>query len=187
MNATEALLQRVSSSKLVDPAPDGPQREIIFSAALRAADHGRLRPWRFLVIEGHGRERLGELFAQVAAEQEPTLSPVALERERQKPLRAPMIVVVVARCEEHPKVPVIEQVISAGAAAQNMITAAYALGLGAIWRTGPLAYDRRIRSGLGLNEPEQIVGFVYIGTPAVPTGAPPAVSHRDFFSPWPAL
>lgn len=187
MKATEALLQRVSSGKLVDPAPDERQREIIFGAALRAADHGRLRPWRFLVIEGQGRERLGELFAQVAAQRDSDLAPAAVERERQKPLRAPMIIVVVARCEEHPKVPAIEQIISAGAAAQNIMTAAYALGLGAIWRTGDLAYDGLIRSGLGLGEPERIVGFVYIGTPGAPMGLPPAINNLDFFSSWPGL
>lgn len=187
MKAIEALLQRVSASKLIDPPPNQAEREIIFKAALRAADHGRLRPWRFLVIEGLGRERLGELFAQVAAEDDPALSQLALDRVRQKPLRAPMIVVVIARCETHPKVPLIEQIISAGAAAQNMITAAYALGLGAIWRTGDLAYDERITDGLGLRKLEQIVGFVYLGTPGVPMDVAPAVNYQDFFDQWPPV
>jgi len=187
MKAIEALLQRVSVSKLIDPPPNQAEREIIFKAALRAADHGRLRPWRFLVIEGLGRERLGELFAQVAAEDDPALSQLALDRVRQKPLRAPMIVVVIACCETHPKVPLIEQIISAGAAAQNMITAAYALGLGAIWRTGDLAYDERITDGLGLRKLEQIVGFVYLGTPGVPMDVAPAVNYQDFFGQWPPV
>lgn len=185
MKAIEALLQRVSASKLVDPAPSQVERETIFKAALRAADHGRLHPWRFLLIEGLGRERLGELFARVAAEDDPSLSQLALDRVRQKPLRAPMIVVVIARCETHPKVPLIEQIISAGAAAQNMITAAYAMGLGAIWRTGDLAYDERIKQELGLSGQEQIVGFIYLGTPGVPMDAAPAVNYQDFFSQWP--
>jgi nitroreductase len=186
MQALDALLQRVSASKLIDPAPDQQQREMIFSAALRAADHGRLRPWRFLVIEAEARNELGELFERVATEDDASLTPAARERFRNMPLRAPMIVVVIAKCTPHPKVPEIELLISAGAAAQNMITAAYALGIGAIWRTGELAYHLRVRDGLGLTEDERIVGYLYLGTPGVTMEPAPLVDYHDFFSAWPA-
>lgn len=185
MKALDALLQRVSATKLIDPAPDQSTREMIFSAALRAADHGRLQPWRFLVIEADARNKLGELFEQVAAADDPDLTPAARERFRAMPLRAPMIVVVVAKCLPHPKVPEIELVISAGAAAQNMITAAYALGVGAIWRTGELAYHPQVREGLGLQEHEQIVGYLYMGTPGVAMEPAPLLDYREFFSEWP--
>lgn len=185
MNALDALLQRVSASKLTDPAPDQAQREFIFNAALRAADHGRLRPWRFLIIEGNGRLQLGQLFAEVAAADDPNLSDEALQRYRSLPLRAPLVLVVIARCESHPKVPDVEQILSAGAAAQNMITATYALGLGAIWRTGDVAYHPKIKQGLGLIDSERIIGYLYLGTPSAPLGAAPRLNYLDFFAQWP--
>jgi nitroreductase len=185
MNALDALLQRVSVSKLTEPAPAQSQREAIFGAALRAADHGRLRPWRFLVIEGDAREQLGALYATAGLENNPATPAEALERARQLPLRAPLIVVVIASCVEHPKVPEIEQVISAGAAAQNMITAAYALGVGAIWRTGEFAYHPSVGRGLGLAPHEKIVGYLYLGTPVGAMGEVPKLLLKDFFSTWP--
>lgn len=184
MNALDALLQRVSVSKLVEPAPDQAQREYIFRSALRAADHGRLCPWRFLTIEGDARQQLGELFARVAEADNPEISPSVLERFHTMTLRAPLLVVVIARCVEHAKVPEIEQILSAGAAAQNMITAAFALGLGAIWRTGEMAYHPAVKAELGLTENEQIVGYLYFGTPGVAESAPPVTDYRDFFMPW---
>lgn len=185
MNALDALLQRVSVSKLTEPAPTQPQREAIFSAALRAADHGRLRPWRFLLIEGQARDELGALYAAAGLEDDPAVSAETLDRYRQMPLRAPLIVVVIASCVEHPKVPEIEQIISAGAAAQNMITAAYALGLGAIWRTGEFAYHPSVARGLGLAQHEKIVGYLYFGTPASAMGKALALDSSEFFSRWP--
>lgn len=185
MDALDALLQRSSASKLTEPAPDQRQREKIFGAALRAADHGRLRPWRFLVIEGNARHKLGELYAKVAVDDDASLLPAAVDRIRNMPLRAPLVVVVVARCEKHPKVPEIELKMSAAAAAQNMITAAYALGLGAIWRTGEFAYHPRVRHGLGLAEHEHIVGYIYLGALQVPLEPAPPINQQDFFSVWP--
>ena len=124
MDALDALLNRVSVPRLVEPAPNAAQRELLFRAALRAPDHGQLRPWRFLTIEGAARERMGELFAealQVADAQAPA---EALSKARGMPLRAPLLVVVIARVQEHPKVPASEQVIAAGCAAHGMLLAA---------------------------------------------------------------
>ncbi len=187
MNAIEALCHRVSSGRLVAPGPDSEQRKVIFSAALRAADHGRLRPWRFLSVEGEGLNTLGELFAEVAKEDDPQISDSALDRFRNMPLRAPLIVVVIASCQSHPKVPELEQQYSAAAAAQNMLTAAFALGLGAVWRTGDMAYHPRVKKQLGLGEREHLVGFLYIGTREAPVSEPPSANCEDFFTPWPPL
>jgi nitroreductase len=186
MDALDALHKRVSVSKLVEPAPNDAQRDAIFKAALRAADHGRLCPWRFLVIEGVGLTQLGELFCEAALSDDPALVPEICDSYRKMPLRAPMIVVVIARCQPNPKVPDIEQVISAGAAAQNMITAAYAMGLGAVWKTGAMAYHPRVIQGLGLGTGESIVGYLYMGTPISPMGAASARPLEDFFARWPA-
>lgn len=187
MNALEALHNRVSQARLTAPGPDSTQRKAMFAAALRAADHGRLRPWRFLLIENEGLKTLGDLFVEAARADDPQISESALARFQAMPLRAPLIVAVIASCQEHPKVPEIEQQYSAAAAAQNMITAAFALGLGAVWRTGDMAYHPHVRKGLGLGEREHLVGFLYIGTPETPAGKPPSVNSEDFFASWPSL
>jgi nitroreductase len=188
MDAITALHQRVSQSKLMAPAPDDAQLESLIRAATRAADHGHLQPWRFLVIKDAGLKKLGELFAQVAAAKKTDITPAELDRFKSMPLRAPMIIVAIAKCQAHPKVPQVEQLIAAGAAAQNLINASFALGLGAIWRTGEMAYDPDIQQALGLinNETlsEQIVGFIYIGTAVNSATAPREINPKDFFTQW---
>lgn len=185
MDALTALHQRVSIARLTEPAPTQDQCNDLIKAALRAADHGNLQPWRFLFIQGDGLTQLGELFTRVSQANNPALTDTELERFKAMPKRAPMIIVSIAVCQDHPKVPQIEQLLSAGAATQNLITAAYAMGLGAVWRTGDLAYDRQIMTALGLGQQEQIVGFIYIGSPSAAVGTPKAVSVEDFFSEWP--
>lgn len=166
------------------PAPDTASRQIIFSAALRAADHGNLRPWRFLVLEGEALRRLGEVFAAAALRDEPELSEAQLERYRNMPLRAPLMVVAIARAIDHPKVPVVEQVVATGAAVQNMITAAFALGVGAYWRTGPMAYHDDVLKALGLAEGESLIGYLYLGTPAGKLKPVPELEVSDYFLEW---
>lgn len=188
MDAITALQQRVSASKLIAPAPDAAQLEQLFRAATRAADHGNLHPWRFLIIEGEGLVQLGELFARVAASKKVGIAQSELERCKSMTQRAPMIIVVIAQCQDHPKIPQIEQLISAGAAAQNILNASFALGLGAIWRTGDMSYDSDVKQALGLVTTselnEEIVGFLYIGTPAVPVHSPRELTINRFFSKW---
>ena len=114
MDALQLLLRRNSSPKLTEPAPSSADLETMFQAALRAPDHARLRPWRFLVIEGEARHRLGDLIVDVMG-----LEGEKAQQAKAKPLRAPMIVVVAAKFSEHPKVPEIEQYLSAGCAAHK--------------------------------------------------------------------
>lgn len=185
MDALAALHQRVSITKLTEPAPDKAQLNQLFKAALRAADHGNMRPWRFLVIEGAHLKALGELFARVAQFNKPEITEPELDRFKSMPLRAPMIIGCIAKTQENPKVPHVEQIIAAGAATQNLITAAFALGLGAVWRTGDMAYDPQVKEALGLSPSEELVGYVYIGTPAVPVHLPREQNPEEFFSYWP--
>lgn len=184
MDALDALLNRVSVPRLREPAPDAAQRELLFRAALRAPDHGQLRPWRFLTIEGAGRERLGELFASALAAGAAQVRPEALSKARAMPLRAPLLVVVIARPQAHPKIPRQEQLLSAACAAHGILLAAHALGLGAMWRTGELAYDARVAEGLGLSGEERIVGFLYLGTPERELRTPAQLQLADFVSAW---
>lgn len=184
MDAIQALTERKSISKLTTPAPSQEQCQILIKAALRAADHGNLKPWRFLIIEGAALNALGELFVNVAAKKDPQLSEPQRDRLQKMPLRAPLIMVVIAKCQEHPKVPVNEQLLSAGAAAQNIITAAYAMGLGAMWRTGDMAYDSLVMDALGLQQGEVVIGFIYLGTPVNPPVSSVNANPDDFFSRW---
>ncbi len=162
MEALEAILTRNSAPRLTGDVPKE-AIESILKAGLRAPDHAQLRPWKILVIEGAARERLGELFARAKLTEDPSQTSEALAKLKGKPLRAPVIFVVAASLSEHPKVPQIEQYLSAGAVVQNMSHAAHALGLGAMWRTGGMAYNRTVHDGLGLGETDHIVGFLYVG------------------------
>lgn len=182
MDAIEALMGRVSPAQLAEPGPDPAQLRILLAAAARAPDHGRMQPWRFVLIAGEARVRLGEVMAQSLKRREPDAPPGKLDAERKKPLRAPLVVVVAAAVQENPKVPDIEQVIAAGAAAQNMLVAAHALGLGGFWRTGATAYDPEVKRALGLAGHDAIVGFIYLGNVGLPGKATPtdtaAVTRR---------
>ena len=124
MDAVEALTTRASAVKLAEPAPSDHVLATALRAGARAPDHGLLRPWKFVLIHGAARSRLGEVFAKALKRREPDVSETALEREEQKALRAPLIIVVVAKVQpKHPMIPEIEQVISAGTAAQNKLSA----------------------------------------------------------------
>ena len=184
MDALEALTTRASPLSLTDPAPDRAALDAMLRAAVRAPDHGRLHPWRFVVISGDARSRLGDVLAAALKAREPNAPEAAITKERAKPLRAPLIVVVAARLREHKNVPAVEQIIAAGAAAQNILVAAHALGYGGFWRTGPAAYDSDVKAALGLEAPDSIVGFLYLGTPAVaaPPVTPPDLG--EFVTEW---
>jgi nitroreductase len=166
MQAIDALLSRRSARALSEPAPDAGALELIFSSATRAPDHGRLRPWRFVMVRGAARARFGELLAEHLRRTHAGLGAEALQRERDKAFRAPLIVVVAARCNPAVKIPVIEQTLSAGAAAHAMMLAAFALGFNAMWKTGGAAYDAAVKTALGLESTDAIAGFLYIGTEA---------------------
>lgn len=186
MDTLTALTSRVSIGRLVAPAPAGAVLDSLFRAALRAPDHGGLKPWRFLVVEGEARVRLGALMAEAAQADHPDIAEDKLEKARKNPLRAPMLIVAVANVVENPKVPAVEQILSVGAAVQNLMLAAHDQGYGAMWRTGDLAYSRRFMSGLGLADNERIVAFVYIGTPENAARVPQAPELADHVRRWPA-
>lgn len=184
MEALDVLLNRVSVPRLLDPAPDAAQREALFAAALRAPDHGQLRPWRFLTVEGAAREQMGELLAEAVQLQGGEVTQAALDKARAMPLRAPLVVVVVARLQEHFKVPKSEQLLAAGCAAHGILLAAYAQGIGAVWRTGELSYSAHVAKGLGLGEGEEIIAFLYLGTPQNEPRVAPQVDTAEFVSAW---
>jgi nitroreductase len=164
MQAIDLLLPRRSAKSLTEPAPDEGALELLFASAARAPDHGRLRPWRFVVIRGAARERFGAMLAAQLQRVRPLSTPETLERERHKAFRAPLIIAVGAVKDAHASVPMIEQVLCAGAAAQNILLAAYALGFNGVWKTGAAAYDETIKRDLGFEPADALVGYLYIGT-----------------------
>lgn len=180
------LQQRQSCKKLIAPAPSESELAELFKAASRAPDHALLRPWRFLVIQGEGLERLGDVFAEALKHNNPDSPQMRLDEIKQKALRAPMIIVVVSVVEENIKVPELEQHITAGCAALNILLAANALGYGGIWRTGAMAEDAYIKNALGLQANESLIGYLYMGTEA--EQEKPAAVHdlENKVAHWPA-
>ena len=175
MDALELLLNRRSASRLADPAPAGDALDNIIRAGMRAPDHGTLQPWRFVIVEGEGRTRLSDLLHQSALKA--GMDEKGIEKAKKAPFRAPMIIVVLAWCDTQTKVPRWEQVVSAGCAVQAMQMAALAQGFNGIWRTGLWATQDDVRQAFGCREQDQIVGFLYLGTPqlkASTTFIPPA-------------
>lgn len=165
MDALSALHTRYSVGKVSGIAPDDGVINNLFRAALRAPDHGQLRPWRFLRIEGASLQRLADLFAAAALQDNPDLSAEEQHSAGSKALRAPLIIVCISRSAPHAKIPVLEQDLSAGAATHAMLVAAHVQGLGAVWRTGPMASHSLVTEALGLGENEKVIGFLYIGVP----------------------
>ncbi|SPB18007.1 nitroreductase family protein [Caballeronia novacaledonica] len=161
----ESLLTRQSHWPLVEPAPNDDELSLIIDAALRAPDHGRLRPWRFVVVRGAARDALGQVLVDVARAREPDEPPQTHEHRRQRAQAAPMIIALGAAVSAESHIPEIEQLLSVGAATMNMLNAIHALGYGGFWATGPDAYDANLRSALGFQASERLLGFLFVGTP----------------------
>jgi len=164
MDALELLLRRESALKLDSPGPSEADLDVMFRSALRAPDHGRLRPWQFVVVGETKREAFGALLADSMARRNPSAPAEELARERAKAMRAPVIVVAVAKLAKGHKIPEFEQLLSAGAAVENIMLAANAQGYGAMWKTGAPAYDATVKDALGIAADSAIVGFLYLGT-----------------------
>jgi nitroreductase len=161
-----ASRRSVKPALLAAPGPAPAELDQILSIASRVPDHKKLAPWRYIVFEGTAREKAGEIFAAAcAAEEREPPSPVRLETERGRFMRAPLVVAVVSCVREHRGAPEWEQILSAGASAFNLCLAANAMGYGTSWVTEWIAYSPMVRAGLGLKANERIAGFVYIGTP----------------------
>lgn len=167
MELLEGIQSRTSPLKLTSPGPTEAHLQQILRAATRAPDHGRLRPWRFLVIEGAAREKLGEAMANCLRARVPNAPQEHLDAEKGKAMRAPTIVVVGAKITKG-KIPEIEQIGAANAAVQNLLLAAHGLGYGAMWKTGAAAYDANVKALVGLAPEDHIVALVYLGTILTP-------------------
>ena len=187
MDALENLLGRYSTpaKQLTEPAPSDTELKTIFAAAVTAPDHCSLQPWRFIVIRGNARRRLGDIFVEAYKLRDSRANAAQLERYRLKPLRAPLIIAVVADIQvDNKKVPEQEQLISAGVAAQHIQLAARAMGYNSIWLTGVNCHDLHVSSAMGLGFDEKLVGFIYIGTNQQEILPPERPAITEFVSEW---
>ena len=162
------LSRRSGSAKMMKgPGPNADQLRTILAAGVRVPDHGKLTPWRFIVFEGDGRARMGAILAEaVAAERD--ISPERIEQERNRFMRAPIVIGVVSRVREQIPIPVWEQELSAGAVCMTMVLAAHAMGFVANWITEWCAYHPQVLAKIGLKPTERIAGYIYIGHPVEP-------------------
>lgn len=177
MDVIEAIRSRRSIGKMRPEAPTRAQIEKLLEMATYAPNHHETEPWRFLVLAGQARQELGELMMnnlrERMSETESEKARAALDKERAKPLRAPVLLVVVSKHTPSQKVVDIEDIEATAAACQNILLTAQDMGLATIWRTGDPAYNAKVKAWLGLEAVDHIVGIIYVGYAAVP------VSERD--------
>lgn len=154
----------VSANSLGEPGPNPSELRQILMAAARVPDHKKLVPWRFVLFQGGARAEFGKILAEICREEEEDPGAFRLENEAKRFLRAPLVIAVISRVTDNKGAPKWEQVLSVGAACQNLIIAATALGFGAQWITEWCAYSPGVGQALGLADNERVAGFVYIGT-----------------------
>jgi len=184
-SALENLLTRSSNNMLTEPVPNASELEIIIEAATHAPDHGRLRPWRFLTIQGDARQEFVKVIQAATKARNPDATEKDLTMLANKFLMQPMIIAVGTKITEG-KIMEIEQVLSAGAAAMNILNAIHALGYAGKWVTGANCYDPMVNKALGFNAPDRLVGLIYVGTEKMKLPVMERPKPSEFLSEWTA-
>jgi nitroreductase len=184
-SALENLLTRSSNNMLTEPVPNASELEIIIEAATHAPDHGRLRPWRFLTIQGDARQEFVKVIQAATKVRNPDATEKDLTMLANKFLMQPMIIAVGTKITEG-KIMEIEQVLSAGAAAMNILNAIHALGYAGKWVTGANCYDPMVNKALGFNAPDRLVGLIYVGTEKMKLPVMERPKPSEFLSEWTA-
>ena len=188
LNDTSSVLAFLKSRKSASAkamgglGPSGDQLNEILEIAVRVPDHGKLSPWRFVLIEGEARARIGEGFAEVWAKNNPSHSKESLDFQRGLFMRAPFILVVVSSSVVHGKIPVWEQQMSAAAVCYNAVLAASAMGFDAQWQSDWVAYDMGAKEVMGVHAHEKVAGIIYIGTSTVPLEDRPRPNVSDLLT-----
>jgi nitroreductase len=174
----------VPSRQLGEPAPDDATLKRLLEAAIRVPDHGKLEPFRIRVLRGDAKRHFGAQLAKLAVEANPDISESKREQELRRYDHAPLVLVVTAKIDGESKVPELEQDLTAGCVAYNVLLGAQALGYGAQWLTGWAAYDRKVAALLGMKKSEHVVGFIHIGTPSMDAPERERPSYDDIVSVW---
>ena len=181
MDALNNILNRVSARELAEPHPTESEMEKVYKAALRAPDHAWLRPSSFIEVKGDGLNKLSNIFLEYAKNQTDITDQI-IQKYKNAPFRAPMIIILVNTYKEHPKVPSIEQKLSTATAAQNIMLALNTMNYSSIWRTGKLAFNKEIQTKLNLSDNQEILGYLYIGTSIGENKKIPDLNIDDFVS-----
>ncbi|MFP6560695.1 nitroreductase [Paraburkholderia sp. B3] len=185
--ALALLLSRQSHWPLTEPGPRDAELDLIFDAAMRAPDHGKLRPWRFVIVRGKARGALGDVLVDVAAARTPDEPRETHAHRRRRAFAAPLVIALGVSVSHEEGIPEVEQVLALGAAAMNMLNAIHALGYGGFWATGTDSYDARLHDALGFATHERVLGFLFVGTPPPRTSTkarPPGADYvREWFGP----
>jgi len=162
MNSVDLLLNRQSNPLLAAPAPTEEHLDLILKAGMRVPDHGGLQPWHFTVFKENRLALLSDIFVEATMHENADESKQI--KAKNMPFRAPLIIVVATQYQEHEKVPNQEQLIAAGCCVHAMQMAAFAMGYGAMWRTGAMSYNTVVKEKLNVGLNNDIVGFLYIGS-----------------------
>ncbi len=179
MDVIEAIHNRHSVGAMKpDPVPRA-VIERLLEAAVQAPNHYKVRPWRFVVLTGEGRNRMGDVMAEVLQRRFPNLDAAALDRERAKPLRSPVVIAVGVDPPSEAKVLEVENICAAAAACENILLAATGLGLAGHWRTGDAARDPEIKRFLGFSQDQTIIAFLYLGYAEVATEPPERPGYEE--------
>ena len=187
MTVLEALLNRKSTPPRLmdDQGPSPADVQDMMCAAMTAPDHGAIRPWRFVIIEGEDRAMLGQVFAEALRRRDPNATEEAIAKEVGRPLRAPTVIAILARVTlDRPNVPPVEQIVAAGCAAQNMLLAAEAKGFGAILLTGKNAQDSHVKAFFDMKNEDEIIGFLYVGRAAGPVPDKERMAPEGYIEPF---
>ncbi len=172
MSITDIIKRRRSIGKMTDKLPTRAHIEQLLEAATHAPNHRKVEPWRLFVLAGKARNELGAIMEQSLLarmeEMASTQAQAILAKERNKPLRSPVLIVVTADSPRQSNVLAIENIEAVAAAVENMLLVAEELGLAAMWRTGDAAYDPHVKAWLGLSPEDAIVAIIYLGYPAIP-------------------
>lgn len=169
---------------MVEPGPADEDLKKIMQAGMRVPDHGRLTPWRFIVIRGEAREKLGMVLGEAIRKEDPGCNEERIGMEKERFIRAPTTITVVSRTNRNNLIPEWEQILSSGAACQNMLTAALSMGFAAQWLTEWYAYSDAVKSALKLQHGDRIAGFLYLGSMSELPTERPRPGYEDIVSEW---
>jgi len=183
-NVINSIVNRISNKSLELPFPSKKEMKSVYKAALRAPDHAWLRPTKFIEIKGKGLDKLSSIFEKFAINDMKCEDNFLINKYKNAPYRAPMILVAITNKQEHPKVPKIEQMFSTAAAIQNVLISLDSLGYGAIWRSGIFALNSKILKYFNEDQNSEIIGYIYIGTPVGKKKKIPDLKIEDHVSLW---
>lgn len=187
MDTIETLMSRnsIPPKLLMEPAPDEDALQEILATAARAPDHGAIQPWRFHIVRGEARAHLSEIFVEALLKRDPEAPEAVVMKERNRTSFAPIVIVACTEVTtDNPNVPPIEQIVSTGAAVQNIMNAAHSRGFGTFLSTGKNARDPHVKQAFGLSDKDELVGFVYLGTPKPGLSGKPRPDATEFCSEW---